>query len=136
MKIIALEPNFVFHSVPFEKIVYDNRDHYQLFIELDDENEDRYEFEFIFPIALKMITEECVEYNEELLNSMPNYNYSIFEILDSDWISQFKDNSRYTDPSTRTYRHIMNDMHHYLVILRDFNIEIMAKGYKLEKLEK
>jgi len=74
MEIIALGPNLVFNSAPFEKVVYNNRDHFQLSIELDDENEAIYEFEIIFSIVVKMIAEEC----DYVISYAKNYCSSLY----------------------------------------------------------
>jgi hypothetical protein len=131
MEIKVLEPQIVIHDVPFEKIVCDNRDGNKLFIEFDDENEIRYKIEFKNYNALRVTAEDCARW--DIIPEIP-YSGMMYELPNSDWISQLKENSSYTEPSTRRYGHIMDDMFHYIIGLGDYYVEIVASGYKLRKL--
>ncbi|WP_292467674.1 hypothetical protein [Methanolobus sp.] len=127
----VFEPHITVHDVPFEKIVCDNKNGNKLYIEFDDKNEIRYKIDFENYNGLRVTAEDCARWN--IIPEVPYYGM-MYEIVNSDWISQLKDNSKYTDPETRRYRHIMDNMHHYIIGLGDYYVEIISKGYKLEKL--
>lgn len=129
----ALEPHIDVHDVPFEKIVCNNKDGYQLSIEFDDINEIRYRIDFFAYTALKFVTFDCLSLTDTPI--IPDHGM-MFEVLDSDWISQLKDKSEYEEPTKRKYKyHLMDDQHHYFMYLGDYVAEIVARGYKLERLD-
>ncbi|WP_094229257.1 hypothetical protein [Methanolobus psychrotolerans] len=127
MEIQVLEPDITVHDVPFEKIVCDNKDGNKLFIEFDDENEIRYKIEFVTYVALKVTIDDC--FDSSFLSSLST-DGMMYEILNSDWLSQLKDDYY----NRRKYEHLMEGTHHYIMILGDFYVEIVARGYKLTKL--
>lgn len=126
MEIKVLEPNVIVNDAPLEKIVCDNTHFNELFIEFDDINEIRYEIEFVTYIAIKVVSWDCFE--GSILSSSDDG--MIYEILDSDWLSQLK--TIYY--KRHKHEHLMDDAHHYLMILGDFVVEIIARGYKFRKL--
>ena len=131
MEVKVLEQDITVHDVPFERIVCDNRNGNKLFLEFDDENEIRYKIEFSNYNALKVTAEDCAQW--DIIPETSNSGL-MYELVNSDWLSQLKENSNYTEPSTRRYGHIMDDTHHYIMGLGDYYIEIIARGYKLTKL--
>jgi hypothetical protein len=131
MDVKVLEPDIHIHDVPFEKIVCDNKNGNKLYIEFDDRKESRYKITFKNYNGVKITAEDCAVW--DIIPEHPYYGM-MYEIANSNWISQFKENSNYTEPETRRYGHIMDDMHHYVIGLGDYFVEIMAERYKLEKI--
>jgi hypothetical protein len=128
MEIKVLEKNIVVHDVPFEKIVCDNRDKNSLFIEFDDINEARYKIEFLSYRALKVTDEDC--FDGSILSDIP-YSGMMYELINSEWLCDLKDLYYETIPSGN----LLDNVRHYMLGLGDYYAEIIARGYKLEKLD-
>lgn len=128
MKIQALEPSILVHDVPFEKIICDSKNGNKLLIEFDDENEKRYRIDFITHIVLKVVRDDC--FDSGFLSSVTN-DGMMYELLDSEWIYQLKKDYY----NRRKHEHLMDGTHHYLIILGDYYVEIIARGYNITKLD-
>ncbi|ETA67340.1 hypothetical protein MettiDRAFT_0760 [Methanolobus tindarius DSM 2278] len=126
MEIKVLESDILIRDVPLEKIVCDTKNGNKLNIEFDAKDGIRYNIEFITHIALKVTIDGCFD-GSFLFYS--DYGM-MYEIIDSEWIF----NLRMEHDSQEPYDHIMDNVHHYITHLGDFNVEVVAKGYKLNKL--
>jgi len=127
MEVKVLEPHITVHDVPFEKIVCDNKNGNDLYIEFDDENEIRYKIRFIKNIALKVTIDDC--FDGSFLFDLSNHGL-MYEAIESDWLAQLKNEYLNQHPHGK----LINGAHHYIIVLGDFHAEVISHGYILKKI--
>ena len=125
MKTKIVDTGIIIHTVPLEKIEYENN----LTVHFCDINLNRITKKFINVISFK-VTYEDVWNNDYLCddafyideNGVDRYRRYIYELLDSKWIDELRKNSDEQDADVFEY----NEFHHYVLILGDIVLEVIS----------
>lgn len=126
MKTKIIDSNIVIHTVPLEKIDFDTH----LTVAFDDVNLNRITKKIINVVAFKVVYDDvwdydymCDEafYTDEKGNE--KYKRYIYELLDSKWIDELRKNSDEQDADVFE----KNEYHHYVLILGDKILEVVAE---------
>lgn len=119
----------IFHSIPMATVKIKPP---RVYIELDDENEDRYLLEFSPYQSIKVTTDDCYCFSGEL--NVPDGDESIqgkvVEIHNSIWIEELKGQLKKTDVDAN----FLDDAKHFLIPIDDAVLEIVSSEMKVEKI--
>ena len=135
MKTKIIYKDFQIHTVPMERLIYDNDNVNDRYILLDDANEKRWKLKIKVFQALKITTIDCVcfelgDIDEECFvpsESFPLFKRHILEVIDSEWIKELKKSLSKNDPNAD----FMDKARHFVLPLYDNHIEIIAWDIEL-----
>lgn len=119
---------FEIHTTPLEQI---KMNPYSIEIDLDDIMEERYRIIVNPYVAFKIVTSDCVHYGEfsnDYVFRDGRLHRHILEIEDSEWIQDLR-----TD-ITDAHSSFLQNVRHYVLLLQDNVIEIVAESLSIEKI--
>lgn len=119
---------FEIHTTPLEQI---KMNPYCIEIDLDDIMEERYRIIVKPYVAFKIVTSDCVHYGEfsnDYVFRDGRLHRHILEIEDSEWIHDLR-----TD-ITDAHSSFLQNVRHYVLLLQDNVIEIVAESLSIEKI--
>lgn len=137
MKMKIAYDDFQIHTVPMEKMVFDETEK-QYYILLDDINCIRWKVSFELFQAIKISVLETKKLNFFKGGDFPDdcfvsgslhecFQSFIMEVLDSDWVKEYNFNSVSKDGISA------NKLKHFLIVAYDYIIEILAGNLILNK---